>query len=612
MTGTLNLSSFDHLNAEERKQRKNSFESARNRLEVSYSVKDIKLLIMALKNPEKWKDVPVSLDTFLDSPVYLGIGSMVYPRVREMAREILEGGYAEAVIVAGIGSGKSFLSEILACYKAHWLLCMRNPHTVYELSSDKPIAILNMGTTARQANDVVFSGIRSFVESSPWFMSMNPRVLQSSILFQKDKILMLSGNSKSTTPLGYNVYCGILDEAAFYLDTDQKNVAEEIYTSMRRRIISRFGYDGLLTAISSPRYVDDFVMQKLEESEEYPYRVYGNILPTWKSKPLAIADQKNKFYFNNRKGLVIAEEPTDYGKVCYLEDEFDPQKEIWEIPGEYRKDFEQNPDMAKRDYAAVPTLTLQGFFPHPEIVRECFDDNEPSPVQDDGSYDLPPALRTAYYIHIDLALNKEGKGDACGLGMAHFDGWEDSPDGEKRKKVKVDLLERITAGPKGYIEFEEIRRKIYAIKAKGYFIKLITFDGFQSVDISQILKAKGYKVDYLSPAREMEPWNSIKELVYDSRVKCHKMPKAVEELCRLEVYKDKKVDHPPGGSADVAEAFCGCVYNVLLHTGSGSLGVLVSGGADAKTEKGKQQQAKDASLKRLEFLRDMNAKGVFL
>ena len=84
-----------------------------------------------LENPDKRLMPPVSVDTFLDDPDYLGIGDNVFPKVREILRTILEGNYREALEVAGIGSGKSFSSEVIAVYLTHKLLCMRDPFRFY-------------------------------------------------------------------------------------------------------------------------------------------------------------------------------------------------------------------------------------------------------------------------------------------------------------------------------------------------------------------------------------------------------------------------------------------------------------------------------------------------
>ena len=98
-----------------------------------------------------------------------------------------------------------------------------------------------MGISAQQAKSVVFTGIRNMVTGSPFFMQFNPSVLTGTILFKQEKIILISGNSKATTALGYNVFAGVLDEAAFYMDNSERAVAQDIYESLQRRIVSRFG-----------------------------------------------------------------------------------------------------------------------------------------------------------------------------------------------------------------------------------------------------------------------------------------------------------------------------------------------------------------------------------
>jgi hypothetical protein len=108
------------------------------------------------------------------------------------------------------------------------LLSLRDPHDHYNLTKDKPIVIMNMGISATQAREVVFESIKNFIVKSPFFNQFKPTVQNESIRFKKENLLVFSGNSKSTTPLGYNVFSAILDEASFYLDND-KSVAKDIY-----------------------------------------------------------------------------------------------------------------------------------------------------------------------------------------------------------------------------------------------------------------------------------------------------------------------------------------------------------------------------------------------
>lgn len=130
-----------------------------------------------------------------------GKGTGVYPLLRKVCRDIMEGNYNEVSAVCGLGSGKSFISALISTYASHHLLCLRNPHAFYKLIKDKPIGIMNMGLTATQAMKVVFESIKNFVVNSDFFMQLQPKVGQGYIAFPKEMIEMSSGNSKASTQL---------------------------------------------------------------------------------------------------------------------------------------------------------------------------------------------------------------------------------------------------------------------------------------------------------------------------------------------------------------------------------------------------------------------------
>ena len=472
-------------------------------------------------------------------------------------------------------SGKTFLTTALATYLTHILLCKRDPYRQYGLAKDKPITIMNMGITATQALEVAFAGIKGFIQESPWFKRFHPSVIQGKIRFRDENLILISGNSKSTTPLGYNVFCAILDEAAFYLDNDNQQVAKDIYTSLQRRVVSRFGKDGLVLMVSSPKYEDDFMMQKIEEAKRNPKIIYWKQMPTWKSKPLKNADLNNCFYFNHEESKIvdvnIAKDKKDINFV--FSSNFSAEYKIWQIPGEYRSSFEQNPDKAKRDYAAMPSRTVEGFFKHREVIEKIFDERRDPVVSDFGiiRYEFAePPLRTEYFIHIDLALNRTAKSDKAGFAMAHCAGMrKDERTGEDKKLIVVDLVESIGAGAIGEIDFEEIRNKIYTLKSIGYNIRLISLDGYQSAEFFQILNKKGFRTEYLSVDRTVEPYNMLKAVIYEDRLRVHKQPLLARELLGLEITKTSKVDHNPTGSKDLADSVTGAVFNVIKYGNSG-------------------------------------------
>lgn len=511
------------------------------------------------KGNKKWNYPKVSIRTFIDDPFYLNIGKETYPKIKDICEEVIDGKFTEAVEVCGIGAGKSYNSEILACYSAFHLLCLTNAHKFYHLTRDKKITIINMGVNATQANETVFSGIRSFIEKSPFFQQFSPRILEGSITFQKEKILLFSGNSKATTPLGYNIFCAVLDEAAFYLDNDNKSNAEEIYMAMQRRIVSRFGNEGLIAAISSPQYVGDFVMRKLDEAKRNG-KIYGIQLPTWKVKALETQDLEGKFYLNTETGELQDDKPQKDVVDLIADAEFKPLSKWWEIPGEYRKSFISNVEKAKRDFGAIPSLTLEAFDRDSQIIeRECNYDRE-NPVDKNGRFKdwFKCEDDENRYIHIDLGLKK----DACGLCMVCQDGIDDTG-GDNKLKVKIELMLQIKPPEGGEIRFKEVRQIVYSLEQRGFNIAKVTLDSWQSVDSIQLFKDKGYEAEILSVDRTIEPYNTLKELLHTGRLDYYDFDVFKKEYACLELVKGKKVDHSPLGAKDVCDAICGACYSCI-------------------------------------------------
>lgn len=128
-------------------------------------------------------------------------GRGVYPLLRKVCREIMEGNFNEVSAVCGLGSGKSFISALISTYATHHLLCLRNPHAYYKLIKDKPIGIMNMGLTATQAVKVVFESIKNFLTNSDFFMQLNPKIGQGAVAFPREMVEISSGNSKASTQL---------------------------------------------------------------------------------------------------------------------------------------------------------------------------------------------------------------------------------------------------------------------------------------------------------------------------------------------------------------------------------------------------------------------------
>jgi hypothetical protein len=147
-------------------------------------------------------------------------------------------------------------------------------------------------------------------------------------------------------------------------------------------------------------------------------------------------------------------------------------------------------------------------------------------------------------------------------------------DGELRPVIVFDMLLRMKPMPGREIILGDVRQIIYRLRDElGFRIKKVTLDGFQSQDTMQQLQKRKFDADYLSVDRNLLPYQDLRDAIYEERIEFprymsywkHGDAKPIEiaykELTEL-VDTGKKVDHPEGGSKDVADTMAG-VCSVL-------------------------------------------------
>jgi hypothetical protein len=535
-----------------------------------------------------WEFEPVSPREFCIGTDYLNLGEDMFPVVlKDLSDSFpvdpreLKPQFDEIIFDEAIGSGKSFKLSILASYMAFKLLCMRNPARTFKLAPNSKLAIMNMSVSASQAKRVVFGEIKNKIDYSPWFQRNyppNPRI-RSELQFDPSpdnvkkaekkvykNIYIIPGSSSGFAPLGYNLFCGIIDEATLWRDTDNKDYVEEVYNILRRRITSRFMDKGLMVLGGSPMYTTDFLERRIKEvRDDGITNVLIRRRAHWDAK---YPDYKGPvFYFHLEDSKVFKDElalAKERDKVAKragdnwkaVLDEFD--KQIKEIPMMYYDDFFKNPEGSKRDLGGWPSDSVSAFIENPSIIGENINVERADPVR--GPYMFkkwfgPVNLKAWHTIHIDLGLT----GDAAGIALGHPEGFTE----EGGVQVFIDFLMRIQGTNEEPVQIEDIRRMIYKLSAMGFPIGLITMDGFQSADTMQILRKKGYNVEYLSVDRSMEPYEEWKTALYEHRINIYENDVYLNEAKKLEKIKNKKIDHPRGGSKDCTDAVAGVSFNCI-------------------------------------------------
>ena len=155
--------------------------------------------------------------------------------------------------------------------------------------------------------------------------------------------------------------------------------------------------------------------------------------------------------------------------------------------------------------------------------------------------------------------------------------------------INFDFLGRVSAAKGEEILLSDIREIVYQIQRMGFYLGLITFDGFQSVDSIQILRNQGFKVGRLSIDRTatklildkrsttgdglsrkstegqtMAAMQALKDALYDERLSIPAHEYWKREAIGAEIdYKKNKVDHKPRGTIDLLQSMAGSIYNLV-------------------------------------------------
>lgn len=481
----------------------------------------------------EWERAPATPEEFIESAEFLGnsLNNEYWPVVKQDVLDFYVSGKHEACFCEAIGSGKSYKSSIVAAYEAHRLLCLRNPAKTLGLSSDSKLTILNMGPRAMQARRVVYSKIRGRIDACPWFKFFFPydKKITSELRFPKN-IYIVPGNSKETFPLGYDLVVAILDEADFYVDNEDRPVADEIHQAMRMRMESRVGnkWPWKIIDLSSPLYEEGFIERKMAEADAPNSDVFGRRRPIWEAKPWQYPGQRIKW--------------THLG-VDYM------------VPEGLLAEAVKNPNRFLRDRCAIAITSLTPYFPDHAAIDAGIDAG--LRFQQNGTFpdDLNPMPGCVYFVHIDLAKSR----DACGFALGH---------NEKRGGV-IDFAWRIRPEGGREVNFAAVRQAVLELRRRGFVLGKVSYDGWQSVDSIQQLTAKGIECEELSVDRTLEPYDTLLEAVNERRAYYPATPLPdlpqgilIKELRGLELKKGSKVDHPPRGSKDLADAVAGVFYHL--------------------------------------------------
>lgn len=549
----------------------------------------------------------VGVREFVTSSDYLGLADF-YPEALNDLEAMNAEGIQGYIIEAGLGGGKSYLTAALLGYRLYRMayadvILKDDPRPKLGLARGSKLYVANVAIKEKTAKEIVFDRLLGAIEKSPWFreyLPHNPRTRSEIEFFAPYAVF--PGHSKISSVAGFDVFAAAIDEANLFVDssndsgTKGQDYADVMFTELYNRVLSRFGRFGYLGVISSRKTVRDFTARKKRELEQSPVAARSWYLPlartSWHNWP-SVRVKDNRWRQFDTDGLVWSTPPTKHDERG--------TDGLW-VPEAFWPAFETKPEEALRDLASLPSESLEPFIRKQSFIRPAFGDLEPPILRGVKGADwlltkdfdtlVSPDFRgdaeASYHFHVDLALRR----DAAAIAVAHCSGKLDAAmlEGETRRPEKavlidLDIVIRITAPPNGEIDFATIRRILYWLRdVRGFRFRRSSYDGWQSVDSQQILTRKGFLVEEFSLDRTLTGYGTLKDVLYERRLyfpPAHGQtaqttteelvalahtgdPNAVlqVELRQLELVNGRKVDHPPRGSKDCADAVAGAVTQV--------------------------------------------------
>jgi hypothetical protein len=540
-----------------------------------------------MKEALQWKWKPVDIETFVCDPYYLGKKDEIYPKVLQELIEINSGKYVEVVFTGGIGSAKTTSALYTCAYQLYLLSCMHNPHKVFGQDSAAEMLFIFQSINAKLAKGVDFNRFKSMIEVSPYFKEHFPfdRNVESKLVFPR-RIEVVPVSGSDTAAIGQNVIGGLIDELNYMavvekskmnVDSGTYDQAIALYNSIARRRKSRFMSNGklpgILCLVSSKKYPGQFTDQKEEEAKTDP-TIYIYDKRVWDVKPDGTFAKDGWF-------MVFIGDETQKPRIIEAGEKITDQErpKVIRIPldfiGEFRKDIING----LREIAGISTLARHPYFletakvfksmgRHHSIFGEPEVDFVSSKLTLRSAAFFKPELPR--FVHVDLAIS----GDSAGLCVGTVKGFRSMKslgmsdnDHEMMPEFHIDGVLRVRPPRNAEIQFWKIREVIVALRTLGMNMRWVTFDSFQSVDSQQLLRQQGFITGLQSmDVTPCLPYDYLKSAVYDGRVAMPSHDKLRTEILSLErSLKTGKVDHPPAGSKDCADALAGVVYGLTMR-----------------------------------------------
>lgn len=489
------------------------------------------------------------------------------------------------------------IAVLIAAYLLHRVLCLKDPVAHFQLKPTEKLVFAFMNIKLDLAKEIGIAKFQNTIQSSPWFLERGTLEGRTKKIwvpkkFNGQEAIDIKIGSQADDLIGLPIYFCFFDEVSFQKNKDvekQKQKANDAVDTAIGGMKTRFVFKGknptLLCLASSKRsdksFLEEHMRKKLKSEKDNVYISDGSV---WEVKPKGTYSEETFRIGLGNKFLQSVVIPDEEPSEPYIAKGY----KIIEAPIDFKADFIDDIDRALCDFAGISSSSITKYI-NGASVNQIITDRIKNPFsreileigdgpEDDTQYynffdinKIDPQLRSKpLFIHLDMSYT----GDMTGIAGVFIRGKKHSlGELDQAKDLFYSLAFSVNIrAPKGrHISFEKNRNFIYWLKEKGFNIKGITSDTFQSYDTGEALRAKGYpysvlSVDRVDTNRVCIPYQYLRSTIYEKRLEIYEDKLLISELIDLERNMDTgKIDHPDGGLKDIADATCGAIYNASKH-----------------------------------------------
>jgi len=500
------------------------------------------------KDDSPFKEKPLNFFDFLKSKDHMNFQTLTkrQGQIAEFlfgydATDMFNNQNTLAIICAGKGSGKDTLARFFNSYIAYVLLCMKSPQQYFGLNVFDSIDLMNVAASSGQAQDTFFEALKYFVKKWPWltdkYKIKSSGITLGQLKYEEDVdavtltqngikypnlIRSFSGHSMADTQEGRNILFFVLDElSSFNQDPKSRSGnALKIYRMLRTSANTRFGTKWKGICISYPRYQDDIILQ-LHDWGKTQLHVYADKAPTWEMKPREMFSKEEFIH-----------------EFDAYDDNNQLQHYIYQIPVDFKQDFEADAVNARRMYLCIAPKVESPFIDTVQRnqIADLMDKNLKPLIEfkdyiEDGyikkkiiGWNLGDRMQKSFVLCIDLGETH------CAAGMSMLSREGDIVDVDLVTHWLPDSLESIQ------VDFENIEEVIDKI-LDHVKVAAVIFDRWGSQYFIQKYKKRGVYCEAVS--LHENDYDNFKVLLFSKKVRLPYDIGLLDEIVNLEIAKNR-------------------------------------------------------------------------